>query len=486
MRPCSKQFYMNYLSKNISNQIFITLILFSFFSCKNDVDTVLEEESPAEVSAQPYQTPYFLSESQAYLYDIDNVPEITLEVSVAEWNKLLSYYDQNPQNEEYVKGNFKFVKNNSQENLDNIGFRLRGNTSRRRPEGNTGEMHNATNPDWKHASFTVSFKKFTSGQLFHNSEKVILKWFKDDPLYAKEVYSYDLFEKFGVWTAPQSSYCRLTIKVSGDAKPAYFGVYQLIEPVDDTYLENRKSFFATTGNLWKANYGAELRDPSKSNMGIEEVTLTSNYTPVYDYKSKKSNLEIAKSQLSEFISNINSKQGDDFKNYINSKMDVSLFLKTYAVNVMVGMWDDYWNNKNNYYFYFDPAGKFYFIPYDYDNVLGTSLLMNDSGKQDPLNWGKNDAQPLVSKIISIPEYKMLYIKYLKDLSDKKYDLFYVNYSQKRIINWQSKISQYISNDTGEDMTIYDSPATWGNQSNYKVLSGDTNNFFIVKANSIPK
>jgi spore coat protein CotH len=69
-------------------------------------------------------------------------------------------------------------------------------------------------------------------------------------------------------------------------------------------------------------------------------------------------------------------------------MDVNLFLKTYAVNVTVGMWDDYWSNSNNYYFYFDAAGKFYFIPYDYDNTLGTSLLMTDSGIQDPLNWGK--------------------------------------------------------------------------------------------------
>ena len=72
---------------------------------------------------------------------------------------------------------------------------------------------------------------------------MVLKWFKDDAMYAREVYSYDLFEKFGVWTAPQSSYCKLTIKVTGDNKAAYFGVYQLQEPVDDVYLANRSTFF---------------------------------------------------------------------------------------------------------------------------------------------------------------------------------------------------------------------------------------------------
>ena len=46
----------------------------------------------------------------AYVFDINAVPEVTLEFTTAEWNKLLHYYDQNPQNEEYIVGNFTFVK----------------------------------------------------------------------------------------------------------------------------------------------------------------------------------------------------------------------------------------------------------------------------------------------------------------------------------------------------------------------------------------
>jgi hypothetical protein len=65
-------------------------------------------------------------------------------------------------------------------------------------------------------------------------------------------------------------------------------------------------------------------------MGIEDVTLTYTNTPTYDYKGSKSNLETAKTQLADFITNVNSKNGDDFKTYISQKMDVNLFLKTYA------------------------------------------------------------------------------------------------------------------------------------------------------------
>lgn len=112
--------------------------------------------------------------------------------------------------------------------------------------------------------------------------------------------------------------------------------------------------------------------------------------------------------------------------------------------------------------------------------------MADSGTQNPLEWGKSSENPLVSKILTIPEYKTQYLKYLNDLVDKKYDLFYSTYSQQRILKWRSKIANYISNDTGEDMTIQDLPANWGNQSRYRLLSSDQNNFFSVKANSIPK
>lgn len=471
------------------------VFLFSFlviFSCRNTEVFSTEPEDPKlpeELLQQPYGVPYALTESQKYIYDIDATPEIMLEISKEEWNKILSYYDQNPQNEEYIVGNFSFNKNGTPEKLDSIGVRLRGNTSRRRPEGNNGEMHNSTNSDWKHASFTVNFKKYRKTQQFHDSEKVILKWFKDDANYVREVYSYDLFEKFGVWTAPQSSYCKLTIHIEGDAKPAYFGVYQMIEPVDDTYLKNRNLFFATTtGNLWKANYGADLKNTSSApdRMGIENITLTSNYSPVYDFKGKSNNLINAKTQLVDFITQINSKSGTDLQNYMASKMDVNLFLKTYAVNVTLGMWDDYWSNKNNFYFYFDSDNKFYFVPYDYDNTLGTSLLMADSGLQNPLQWGNDTENPLVAKILTIPEYKTQYVKYLNDLIDKKYDLFYNNYSQQRILNWQGKISAFISNDTGEDMSLSDRPASWGNQSRYRLLSNDQNNFFAQKATAIPK
>jgi hypothetical protein len=55
----------------------------------------------------------------------------------------------------------------------------------------------------------------------------------------------------------------------------------------------------------------------------------------------------------------------------------------------------------------------------------------------------------------------------------------------RIISWQSRIAPYVSNDTGEDMEIKDRPAGWSSHGEYRLLKSD-NNFFKIKASSIPK
>jgi hypothetical protein len=94
------------------------------------------------------------------LIDINAFPTLTITTSTAEWNKLLQNFDMNKDNEEYVAGDFKFEKNGKTYKLSNVGYRLRGNTSRRRPEGTREQMHNPQNPDYHHVHFALKFDKF--------------------------------------------------------------------------------------------------------------------------------------------------------------------------------------------------------------------------------------------------------------------------------------------------------------------------------------
>lgn len=420
-------------------------------------------------------------------------PEIQLRVSTLQWNNLLGYFDQNSQNEEYIASGIKIKLNADSIQMDSIGIRLRGNTSRRRPEGSTGELHNPIAPDWHHSHFALSFSKYKKKQRYAGVEKINLKWFKDDPNYVREVYSYDLFRRFGVWTAPKASYCRLSVSVNEDNKPAYFGVYAMIESIDEDYIAKRSDHWgATPGFLWKCTYLADF--VGKTSIGVEDVSLnpalSKNYA--YDLKNRKTELPTAQTQLTTFIDNLNAKTGSDFETWVDQNVDVDVLLRAYAVNVMVGMWDDYWVNGNNYYIYFDANGKAYFIPYDYDNTLGTSAIISNSGTQNLLKWGNMNSRPLITKILAIPRYLALYKAYIKELANPSNNYFDASRSMERIQRWQDKILKYVSNDTGEDMTINDKPASWGNCSFYRLKSGNdaggsngNANYFKTRIKNIP-
>lgn len=465
----------------------------------NEEDDSKEEDKDDNNEQPPLNNDYpntaWAAGELDWVFDMNVVPEILIEVTKDEWNKLLEAYDRNSATNAYIHCNVSYKSKGEEYYFEDAGLRLRGNTSRRRPEGNGGEMHQTNNTDWRHCHFMVNLRKYQKDDdhELHNVRKLHLKWHKDDRAYCREIYCYDLFRRFGIWTAPYSSYCRLWIHVEGDSNPAYYGVYEQIEAIDDKFVKKRKELFGDhKHNLWKCTWGADLNYDHIRNADIYYDDDT-DANHVYELKTNTENFNAAKEQLIEFSKNVTQLQGQDFHDWIASVCDVRLLLRTYAVNVVVGMWDDYWNNKNNYYIYFNSSDKnnykFFFIPYDYDNTLGTSLncgAQSDSGRQDPLNWGNTNESPLIGKILQFDDYRKIYIEALNELIDPANNLFYYQYSIDRINGWHSMIRDYVVNDTDEDCEIKDRPAGWGNIYEYRILdAGSSMNFFKVKAESIP-
>jgi len=422
-----------------------------------------------------------------YVWDDDEIPEIHLEITLSEWNRLLALYDANKYTTQYVMGKASFIKGGETTIIDSIGVRLKGNTSRRRPEGSAGEWHQADNTDWHHVHFGVNLRKYVDddAHTIQGVRKLHLKWFKDDAAYVRELFCYELFRRAGIWTAVRDNYCRLWLHIEGDSQETYYGVYEMIEPIDKRYLKARKEQLgASNGFLWKCrNAAAGLNNPD----GDIWYDDDSDDRHAYTLKTQTAEFESAKSQLQTFMNNLTNLSDSEFYAWIQTVTDVDLLLHTYAVNVSVGMWDDYWNNANNYYLYFNsqhPTNyQFYFIPYDYDNTLGTSLdcgSQSDAGRQDPLNWGSS-GRPLIARLLKFDDFKATYVAYLKQLVTEGNALMDRSASQTRIRSWQAKISQYIDNDTGEDTSISDVPASWGNHSEYRLLKNCSDNFFTVKA-----
>ena len=127
----------------------------------------------------------------------------------------------------------------------------------------------------------------------------------------------------------------------------------------------------------------------------------------------------------------------------------------------------------------------FFIPFDYDNTLGTSLrcgVQSDCGRQNPYKWGSN-SNPLIYKVLMNDEWKARYRQYLSELTGGD-GLSSPENARVRILEWQDRITSFVTNDTGEDMEIKDEPASWGNHPEYRITDMGQNNFFRVKAAAV--
>ena len=532
---------------------YIALICFVILGCKT---TSVEDNSMDEplFLFDEEMNPEYESRTQALntIFNPDELGKIVLVFDRSEWNKQLEYCDINIDHEENVvaKG-FYFQKDNKEWFFKDIGFRIRGNTSRVRPQKYIKKGKSHINGDYVQAHFALDFEEWITEEeeeagiekkLAGSMKGLILKRFKDDPTYSREVYGYNLFRQNGVWIAPRASYTRLIIQIVDDIdldqdqnfseyETVDYGVYAMIEEIKKQFLKERSEELTENGggelsnnkgNLWKCTWqswgadmvfenpgtiGEEYNEPVYDSEGNIKDFEIRNYD--YDYKGDNEFNE-AKNQLYNFMIDLNNLPDctdgkndeadiETIKAFYTERMDGDLFLKTIATNVILGMWDDYWGNKNNFYFYFDKkTEKAYFIPYDYDNILGVGIVLNrrmfNGATQNPLKWNVNekDRRPLIQKILQVPEYMETYQKYLLEFSNEE-SAFYVENSQERIRNWQKMIEPYIKSDKidYEASSTYDEfddfPATWGATPIYRLLSGNENkNFFMAKTASIKR
>lgn len=463
------------MKKTLLRLAALCMILLSASCGKEEIIIVDHDVNPA-------------AESADFVFDDTQLPRLGISVSEAEWNRLLEMFDKDAHNHSYVQcGKVTLERGDGTFRCENVGLRLRGQTSRRRPEGSAGQKHRPGKADWHHVHFGLNCRTYADSGDIAGIRRINLKYAKEDPTYIREHFCFDMLSRYGVWTAPRSSWCRLYLYVGNDS-PAYYGVYLMMESIDKQYVKRRPEFGEAKGWLWKCAWGANLRDTDDWRFHLDN---NSSETHAYELKEDApEEFAAAKAQLKDFITKLNTLKGSEFYNWIQQVCDVDLLLKMYAANVALGHWDDYWNDMNNFYLYFNSKDqhnyRVYMLPFDYDNTLGTSHrcgVQTDSGRHDPYHWGLEECV-LLYKILEVSDFRAKYTSYLKEFSSIENPYTGLLQSSSRIRKWQDFISPFLKNDTGEDMTIRDAPASWGNHPEYRLLEDGPNNWFRVKAGSI--
>ena len=343
------------------------------------------------------------SNNEAFLQN--ELAEIHISISENNLNVLLgdSLYSNY-----HFPATFTYYSSTHNESIQNIGFRVRGNTSR----------------DAYKKSFKISFNEYTQGEKFKGLEKMNLIGQHNDPSLLRSWMSFTVLTNNNL-ISPRSSFVKLYIN------DEYKGVYLNIEHIDDEFLQSR-FIDDDYGNLFKCNWGADL-----NYIGFNQ----SYYYNVYELKTNESNNDY--SELIQFIHSLNTISQEDFPCFIEEHFEVDLYLKTLAIEMIIGHWDGYAYNKNNYYLYQIPSNsKFIFIEYDMDNTFGIDWFDIDWANRDFNSWHNND-RPLVERLLSYPYYKNMFNSYLNQiLNELNTTEWYSNLYQK-----QDLISNALQSDT---------------------------------------
>lgn len=265
---------------------------------------------------------------------------------------------------------------------DSIGFRARGNTSLASQK----------------KSFKVDFNRFVSGQKFQGLEELNLNGEHNDVSIMRSYLAQQLLRSAAL-PASRTSYVKLYINNT------YRGLYINIEHIDDEFLDLRFTGQAN-GNLWKCAYGADL-----SWLGSNPT----NYEQLYELKTNKGSNDY--SALVQFIDVLNNTPSGSFACAIQEVLDVELFLRNIAMEILMGQWDGYAYNKNNYYLYQrESDGKMVYMSYDLDNTFGIDWFNINWALRNIYSWSPgNQSRPLYSKLLAVPYFRDRFTFHLNDI-----------------------------------------------------------------------
>jgi spore coat protein CotH len=348
------------------------------------------------------------------LYDDSQVArvDITIDPATIEW------LYQNVQSDSEFVATFHYQNAYINETVENIGFRLRGNTSREAAK----------------KSFKVSFNTFVQGREFYGVDKLNLNGEHNDPSIIRSKLCFDHYQTIGM-KASRANHVEVYINEQ------YYGLYISVEHIDDEFLN--KNFGDDTGNLWKCLYPADLTylgsDPNLYK------DLNNNGRPAYELTTNEDQSDFSK--LVRFITILNNTPNTSLPDSLESVIEVPGVLKYFAMNILVGEWDDYWSLMNNYYLYHDPTNDiFTLIPYDYDNTFGIDWFNINWTNANPYNYPKvaGGYRPLAERLIQNAQYRNLYTHFLEFF---RWNVYQLPIWDNRIDSLMSMISTSALNDS---------------------------------------
>ena len=243
-------------------------------------------------------------------------------------------------------------------------------------------------------SLKLRFDKYVDDQSLSGvMERMTLNNSVQDPSMINTCLSYRVFAAAGS-PAPRCNFA--TVSVNGKD----LGLYVHVEEIKAPFLA--RHFDSAGGNLYEGT--------------------VSDFTPQYRGTIEKKNNEDAAdwSDIDAVVSALQD-ESDAGLEALGKIVDLDRFLSFWAIEVLIGHWDGYAGDRNNYWFYREPEGRFVFIPWGTDD---TFHLRDDPNPFDDIS----DPPPSVLALTAIPnrlynhpEWRTGYAERLTEILESVWD-----------------------------------------------------------------
>lgn len=311
-------------------------------------------------------------------FDVEHIVDVQIELPAESWDEIrfqsrdfsASLSKETPQSPfEYVKGN---VTINGMLVKD-VGIRKKGFF---------GSL------DSNRPSLKIKFAEYVEQDPIEGLDRLTLNNNKQDPARYCQYLSYKLFRDSGT-IAPRCNFAKVT--VNGD----YLGIYSNVESIRSEMLE--RGFGDGGGALW-------------------EGTVTDFFPDWYRRFEKKN--KRAKYKHLKKVTEILAEKDLDLEK-LSEEINIEAFVNFWAMESLMGFWDGYCSNQNNFFMYRNPADKkLYFIPW------GTDASFSKTTPLPPyriIPRSVHSKSILCNRLYRVPEICELYEKTLMEFLDKHWN-----------------------------------------------------------------
>ncbi len=304
-----------------------------------------------------------------------------------------------------------------------VGVRFKGNSS--------------LQSSWQNGilklSFKLDFDEFEDeypqidNQRFYGFKKLSLKNNFDDLSMLREKVAGDVFRNAGLAASHTAFY---TVYVDHGDGPQYFGVYTMVEEVDDTVLDTQ--FSDDDGNLYKPDGDAAS---FASGTYDEDEFVKKNNEDEADFSDVSSLYSILHDDL-------RTSDPSTWRTNLEAIFDADVYLKYLAANTVIQNWDTYGLMTHNYFLYNNPDNdKLTWIPWDNNEAL----QLGKRGGSLPLDFsGLNSSEwPIIGHLYADPVYKAQYDNEVQAIID---GAFNVNTIQAQYATYSSLLEPYATSE----------------------------------------